>query len=141
MDELTDLAGVGRKTANVVQQHRLDSSLESSENQQNNDFSEELKQKPEKNSYNYGVVVDTHVQRLSRRLGLTGAERPEAIEQDLIELLPADRWQEFTHRCISHGRAVCTARSPDCENCSLEDICPSSRVDSDVDLASGDAWK
>jgi endonuclease-3 len=115
MAELTDLHGVGRKTANVVLQH-------------GHDVVE-------------GVVVDTHVQRLSRRLGLTGAERPEAIEQDLIELLPEDRWQEFTHRCISHGRAVCTARSPDCENCSLEDICPSSRVDSDVDLASGDAWK
>jgi endonuclease-3 len=115
MAELTDLHGVGRKTANVVLQH-------------GHDVVE-------------GVVVDTHVQRLSRRLGLTGAERPEAIEQDLMELLPEDRWQEFTHLCISHGRAVCTARSPDCETCSLEDICPSSRLDSDVDLASGDTWE
>ena len=114
MAELTDLKGVGRKTANVVLQH-------------GHDVVE-------------GVVVDTHVQRLTRRLGITEEERPEAIEQELMELLPEAEWQEFTHLCISHGRAVCTARNPDCGDCVLADICPSSKVDSEVDLASGEPW-
>ncbi|MFT4882268.1 MAG: endonuclease-3 [Natronomonas sp.] len=114
MAELTDLKGVGRKTANVVLQH-------------GHDVVE-------------GVVVDTHVQRLTRRLGITEAERPEAIEQELMELLPEAEWQEFTHLCISHGRAVCTARNPDCGDCVLEDICPSSKLDSDVDLAGEESW-
>ena len=114
MADLTDLKGVGRKTANVVLQH-------------GHDVVE-------------GVVVDTHVQRLTRRLGITEEERPEAIEQELMEVLPEAEWQEFTHLCISHGRAVCTARNPDCEECVLEDICPSSKRDSDVDLASGEPW-
>jgi endonuclease-3 len=114
MAALTDLQGVGRKTANVVLQH-------------GHDIVE-------------GVVVDTHVQRLSRRLGLTEEERPEAIEPELMDLIPEADWQQCTHLFISHGRATCTARNPDCEACELEDICPSSRVDSEVDLASGDAW-
>jgi len=114
MDALTDLPGVGRKTANVVLQH-------------GHDVVE-------------GVVVDTHVQRLSRRLGLTGEERPEAIEDDLMELLPGEQWQEVTHLLIAHGRATCTARTPDCGDCVLEDVCPSSKLDSEVDLASGEAW-
>ncbi|WP_159899985.1 endonuclease III [Salinirussus salinus] len=114
MAELTDLKGVGRKTANVVLQH-------------GHDVVE-------------GVVVDTHVQRLTRRLGVTEEERPGAIEQELMDLLPEAEWQEFTHLCISHGRAVCTARNPDCEDCVLEDICPSSKLDGEVDLASGEAW-
>ncbi|MFB6298101.1 MAG: endonuclease III [Salinirussus sp.] len=114
MAELTDLHGVGRKTANVVLQH-------------GHDVVE-------------GIVVDTHVQRLARRLALTEAERPDAVERELMDLLPEAEWQEFTHLCISHGRAVCTARNPDCGGCTLEDICPSSRLDSDVDLASGDPW-
>ena len=114
MAELTDLKGVGRKTANVVLQH-------------GHDVVE-------------GVVVDTHVQRLTRRLGITEEERPEAIEQELMDLLPEAEWREFTHLCISHGRAVCTARNPDCEDCVLEDICPSSKLDGDVDLASGESW-
>jgi len=114
MAELTDLKGVGRKTANVVLQH-------------GHDVVE-------------GVVVDTHVQRLTRRLGITEEERPEAIEQELMDLLPEAEWQDFTHLCISHGRAVCTARNPDCEDCVLEDICPSSKLDADVDLASGESW-
>ncbi|MEF8888032.1 MAG: endonuclease III [Haloarculaceae archaeon] len=114
MGDLTDLKGVGRKTANVVLQH-------------GHDVVE-------------GVVVDTHVQRLTRRLGITEEERPEAIEQELMALLPEAEWQEFTHLCISHGRAVCTARNPDCEECVLEDICPSSKRDSEVDLASGEPW-
>jgi len=114
MSELTDLPGVGRKTANVVLQHGHDVVK--------------------------GVVVDTHVQRLSRRLGITEEERPEAIEEELMDLVPEDRWQVFTHLLISHGRAVCDARNPDCGECVLEDICPSSKLDSEVDLASGEEW-
>ena len=114
MDDLTDLTGVGRKTANVVLQH-------------GHDVVE-------------GIVVDTHVQRLSRRLGLTEKERPEAIEPDLMEIVPEDDWQQFTHLLIDHGRATCTARNPDCGDCVLADICPSEKGDSAVDLASGDAW-
>jgi endonuclease-3 len=114
MSELTDLSGVGRKTANVVLQH-------------GHDVVE-------------GIVVDTHVQRLSRRLGIADETRPEAIEQELMEVLPADEWQQFTHLLISHGRATCTARNPDCDTCVLEDICPSSKLDSETDLASGEAW-
>jgi endonuclease-3 len=114
MDELTDLPGVGRKTANVVLQH-------------GHDVVE-------------GVVVDTHVQRQARRLGLTEKEAPEAIEPELMDLLPEDDWQQFTHLLIAHGRATCTARSPDCGDCVLEDVCPSSKADSEVDLASGEPW-
>jgi endonuclease-3 len=114
MSELTDLKGVGRKTANVVLQH-------------GHDVVE-------------GIVVDTHVQRLSRRLGLTTEERPERIEDDLMDVVPEADWQQLTHLLISHGRAVCDARNPDCEVCVLEDICPSSKLDADVDLASGEAW-
>ena len=114
MSELTDLPGVGRKTANVVLQH-------------GHDVVE-------------GIVVDTHVQRLTRRLGLTERERPEAIEDDLTSLVPREEWQAFTHLFIDHGRAVCTARNPDCADCILADICPSSKRDHDVDLASGEPW-
>ncbi|MFB6122789.1 MAG: endonuclease III [Haloferacaceae archaeon] len=114
MSELTDLTGVGRKTANVVLQH-------------GHDVVE-------------GIVVDTHVQRLSRRLGLTGESTPAKIERDLMDVVPEDDWQQFTHLCISHGRATCTARNPDCADCVLEDVCPSSKVDNDVDLASGEPW-
>ncbi|WP_135828028.1 endonuclease III [Halorussus halobius] len=114
MDELTELKGVGRKTANVVLQH-------------GHDVVE-------------GIVVDTHVQRLSRRLGITEEKRPEAIEQDLFGVVPEEDWQQYTHLMISHGRATCTARNPDCADCVLEDRCPSSKLDHDVDLASGEAW-
>ncbi|WP_336363171.1 endonuclease III [Halalkalicoccus salilacus] len=114
MEALTELPGVGRKTANVVLQH-----------------GHEVVE---------GVVVDTHVKRLSRRLGVTRESSPERIEQELMELLERDRWQEFTHLCISHGRATCTARNPDCDDCALEDVCPSSKLDGEVDLASGEAW-
>lgn len=114
MDALTDLPGVGRKTANVILQHG--------------------------HQVVEGIVVDTHVQRLSQRLGLTDESDPDAIEQDLMPVVPDAEWQAFTHLLISHGRAVCTARNPDCENCVLKDICPSSRLDTEVDLASGDAW-
>ncbi len=114
MAELTELPGVGRKTANVVLQH-------------GHDVVE-------------GIVVDTHVQRLTRRLGLTEEEYPDRIEAELMELVPEDRWRLFTHLCIDHGRAVCTARSPDCEACTLADVCPSERGDGAVDLASGEPW-
>lgn len=114
MSELTDLAGVGRKTANVVLQH-------------GHDVVE-------------GIVVDTHVQRLTRRLGITTEARPPQIEQDLLELVPEDDWQQLTHLMIDHGRATCTARNPDCTDCVLADICPSAKPDADVDLASGEAW-
>lgn len=114
MAELTSLAGVGRKTANVVLQH-------------GHDVVE-------------GIVVDTHVQRLSQRLGLTTESDPEAIEAVLLDLVPEPHWQQFTHLLISHGRATCTARNPSCTDCTLEDICPSSRLDSATDLASGDSW-
>ena len=114
MSTLTDLPGVGRKTANVVLQH-------------GHDVVE-------------GIVVDTHVQRLSRRLGLTEEERPEAIESDLMDAVPETEWQQFTHLLIDHGRAVCGARSADCGACVLADICPSEKGDSEVDLASGEEW-
>ncbi len=114
MAELTELPGVGRKTANVVLQH-------------GHDIVE-------------GIVVDTHVQRLSRRLGLTEEEYPERIEEDLMEIVPEAAWQQFTHLCIDHGRAVCSARNPDCSSCVLADICPSEKGDSEVDLAAGEPW-
>jgi len=114
MSALTDLPGVGRKTANVVLQH-------------GHDVVE-------------GIVVDTHVQRLTRRLGITEEERPEAIEEDLMPIVPESEWQDFTHLMISHGRAVCSARNPDCGECVLEERCPSSKLDHETDLASGEAW-
>ncbi|MFP4589999.1 MAG: endonuclease III [Halobacteriales archaeon] len=115
MAALTALPGVGRKTANVVLQHGHDVVA--------------------------GIVVDTHVMRLARRLGLTEASTREAIERDLMSVVPEDRWVQFTHLLIDHGRAVCTARSPACDACVLEDGCPSSRLDDDsIDLASGEPW-
>ncbi|MFB6281325.1 MAG: endonuclease III [Haloferacaceae archaeon] len=115
MDELTDLSGVGRKTANVVLQHG--------------------------HGVVEGIVVDTHVQRLSRRLGLTEAESPEAIERDLIGVVPAGEWRAFTHLLIAHGRATCTARNPDCGDCALADLCPSERGDGAIDLAADEPWE
>ncbi|WP_049936964.1 endonuclease III [Haloplanus natans] len=114
MDELTALSGVGRKTANVVLQH-------------GHDVVE-------------GIVVDTHVKRLSRRLGLTTETTPTNIETDLMDVVPEGDWQQLTHLLISHGRAVCDARNPDCDDCVLEDVCPSSKLDAEVDLASGETW-
>jgi len=114
MSALTDLPGVGRKTANVVLQHAHD--------------------------VTEGIVVDTHVRRIARRLGITEDERPEAIERDLMGVVPEADWRMFTHLFISHGRATCTARNPDCDDCVLADVCASERGDSAVDLASGEAW-
>jgi len=114
MSELTELAGVGRKTANVVLQH-------------GHDVVE-------------GIVVDTHVQRITRRLAITEEESPKKIEQDLLDVVPEEDWQQFTHLMIDHGRATCTAINPDCGDCVLADVCPSEKADGDVDLASGAAW-
>lgn len=100
MEELLALPGVARKTANVVLG----------------------------NAFNIasGVVVDTHVSRLSQRLGLTENQIPEKIEQDLTALVPKKDWVIFSHLLISHGRAICKARNPQCAECLLEKLCPSS---------------
>ena len=99
--ELVRLPGVARKTANVV--------------------SSELGN-PE------GVVVDTHVRRLSQRLGFTKEEDPVKIERDLVKFVPREDWARFPHLLIWHGRRVCNARRPLCEDCVVHDLCPSSRV-------------
>ncbi|MBT3198948.1 MAG: endonuclease III [Phycisphaerales bacterium] len=99
MEQLLTLPGVARKTANCV----LGNSFGLAE----------------------GVVVDTHVIRLSGRLGLTKHKNPVKIERDLMELVPQDEWILWSHMLIFHGRAVCDARKPDCENCSIAELCPS----------------
>ncbi|HID76373.1 MAG TPA: endonuclease III [Planctomycetaceae bacterium] len=98
LDALVKLPGVGRKTANVVlgTAYRIPT----------------------------GVVVDTHVARVSRRLGLTAEKSPEKIEQDLMARIPRRQWIDFGHRMIQHGRRVCTARKPKCDQCPLESVCP-----------------
>jgi endonuclease-3 len=106
MEELTHLDGVGRKTANVVLGNAF--------------------------GVNEGVVVDTHVARLARRLGLTKEEQPEKIEQDLMKLIPREKWMIFSHWLIWHGRRRCYARKPDCANCEIRQLCPSCAVGSDV---------
>jgi endonuclease III len=98
MDALVSLPGVGRKTANVV----LGTAL----------------------GIASGVVVDTHVTRLSNRLGLTRHKDPVKIERDLMAELPEKEWIDFSHRLIHHGRRVCMARRPNCDECTLEKICP-----------------
>jgi endonuclease-3 len=97
MDEILTLPGVARKTGNVV----LGSGF----------------------GIASGVVVDTHVRRLSRRLDLTKNEDPKQIEQDLIGIIPEDKWIQFSHQLIWHGRRVCIARKPRCVDCNLESIC------------------
>ena len=101
-DELMYLPGVARKTANCVMG----------------------------NAFNIpsGVVVDTHVSRITQRLGLTKNTDPNKIEQDLIKIIPKNEWIMFSHRLIWHGRKVCDARKPRCEICSLKKLCPSSLV-------------
>jgi endonuclease III len=98
MEELTALAGVGRKTANVVLGNAY--------------------------NINVGVVVDTHVARLSHRLKLTTKNTPEKIEAALQEIVPRDEWCLFSHLLIWHGRRRCFARTPDCPNCEIRELCP-----------------
>jgi len=98
MDQLLTLPGVGRKTANVIR---------------GNAFGVP------------GIVVDTHVGRLSSRLGLTAQRDPNKIEQDLVQIVPKDRWTMFSHLLVFHGRNVCLARKPRCSECTLNDLCPS----------------
>jgi len=102
MDDLLRLPGVARKTANVVVAERGQAE---------------------------GIVVDTHVRRLSQRLGLTRQEDPVKIERDLVKLVPREYWNVFPHLLIWHGRRVCIARAPRCEECVLNDLCPASRVE------------
>jgi endonuclease III len=101
IDELVRLPGVGRKTANVVAAER---------------------------GATQGVVVDTHVRRLSQRLGFTRKDDPAKIELDLQRLVPREDWARFPHLLIWHGRRICIARRPRCEDCVLSDLCPSSRL-------------
>src|SRR5437764_6341199 len=101
LDDLVRLPGVARKTANVVAAELGD---------------------PQ------GIVVDTHVRRLSQRFGLTMQEDPVKIERDLQRLVPRERWGLFPHLLIWHGRRVCIARAPRCEDCAVNDLCPASRV-------------
>jgi endonuclease III len=98
MEELTALGGVGRKTANVVLGNAF--------------------------NINAGIVVDTHVARLSHRLGLTKSMTPEKIEEDLQPLVPRDEWCLFSHLLIWHGRRRCLARLPDCPRCEVRALCP-----------------
>ena len=98
LELLVKLSGVGRKTANVVLGTAFDIPS--------------------------GVVVDTHVQRISKRLGLTDNQNPEKIERDLMDVLPRKEWIDYSHRVIHHGRRICKARKPLCEQCSLNGICP-----------------
>ena len=102
MEALTALPGIGRKTANVI-------------------LGTWFKQ-------NDGIVVDTHVQRLTRLLGLTRQTDPVKIEQELMAIVPRQDWTWFSHTLILHGRAVCIARRPKCPECVLNQICPSSQV-------------
>ena len=108
MSELITLPGVARKTANIVQgnsypeRHRTDKSA--------------------------GIAVDTHVRRVSQRLGFTQENDPDRIEQDLMRIIPRKDWFPFTYVLIDHGRQVCRAPTPRCEVCPVSDLCPSSRV-------------
>ncbi|HYJ46446.1 MAG TPA: endonuclease III [Pyrinomonadaceae bacterium] len=100
LDELLELSGVARKTANVVLGNAF--------------------------GITSGIVVDTHVARLAERLGLTLNSQPEKIERDLMELVPRRDWIDFSHLLIAHGRRICQARKPLCEECVVEKLCPSS---------------
>jgi endonuclease III len=102
MEELVELPGVGRKTANVVLGNAM--------------------------GIEAGIIVDTHVTRLSGRLGFTRHADPVDIEQDLMKIVPRGEWTKFANYLILHGRRVCIARKPDCPNCVLNDICPSADI-------------
>jgi endonuclease III len=109
MEALVNLPGVGRKTANVI----LGNAFRKNE----------------------GVVVDTHVSRLSARLGLSGQTDPVRIEEDLMPLFPRDDWAMLAHLLIFHGRRVCDARAPKCDICTLNEICPSSAFTSNKEIS------
>ena len=102
MEELRELPGVGRKTANVV----LGNAFEKNE----------------------GIVVDTHVARLSHRLGLTKHKDADKIERDLMKLVPREHWTNWSHWLIWHGRRRCYARKPDCSQCEIFRLCPSGKI-------------
>jgi endonuclease-3 len=102
MDALAALPGVGRKTANVILGNAF--------------------------GVDEGVVVDTHVKRLAALLGFTKATTPEKVEEDLMQIFPRERWTMLSHLLIWHGRRVCIARRPKCEDCAISHLCPSSRV-------------
>lgn len=102
LKELTRLPGIGRKTANVILGNAF--------------------------GVDEGVVVDTHVKRLSGRLGFSGEKTPEKIEGDLMKLFPRERWTPLSHLLIFHGRNVCKARKPRCRECLVAALCPSSRA-------------
>ena len=103
MADLVQLPGVGRKTANVILGNAL--------------------HRPQ------GIAVDTHVKRLAQRLGLTTAANPDTIEQDLMVLVPRDMWTLFSHLLIFHGRAICKARTPYCNRCPVQQLCPSATLE------------
>lgn len=107
LEQMTSLPGVGRKTANVVLGTWYGLAT--------------------------GVVVDTHVRRITRLLGLTESKNPEIIERDLMELLPEDEWINFSHRLIHHGRRICIARRPQCDKCPLLKLCPRVGLDDPED--------
>jgi endonuclease-3 len=99
MEDLITLQGVARKTANIV----LSSGYKKAE----------------------GIAVDTHVKRLSQRLGLSKEKNPDKIEQDLLDLIPREEWIDFNYMLVNHGRKICQARKPDCPACVLNSLCPS----------------
>jgi endonuclease III len=111
MEQLIGLPGVARKTANVVLAHAY--------------------------GINVGVTVDTHVKRLSNRLGLTENTDPIRVERDLIKLLPQPDWENWSIRLIYHGRAICTARNPKCQACVLADLCPAAKSVETLSAANG----
>ncbi|MBD3408022.1 MAG: endonuclease III [Candidatus Lokiarchaeota archaeon] len=102
MNDLVKLKGVSRKTANVVLSVAF--------------------------GINEGIVVDTHVKRVSKRLGLTEEKYPKKVERDLIAILPESLWYEYARLIGAHGRQTCSARSPDCSNCAVNEICPSAQI-------------
>ena len=102
MEELTTLRGVARKTANIVLANAYGNVV--------------------------GIPVDTHVRRLSNRIGFSAHADPDKIEQDLMRLVPQDRWYRFSYELIDHGRALCTAKKPRCAECPIEYLCPSSQA-------------
>ncbi len=108
MEDLLRLPGVARKTANVVSAHAY--------------------------GVNLGVTVDTHVKRLTYRLGLTKNTDPVKIERDLMKLIPQPDWENWSIRIIYHGRAVCMARNPQCDRCELADLCPSANLSEKLTL-------